>query len=176
LMEGHTIKSFQVSLTDGSRHSKYIVKGQSRRGTGSASLRVKKEAKDSGVKRHRPRILANETDTDDRRAQKRAEHERERAAGKSIQASVQTQGFRDFAGKLFQPNHLIYVHAPVLMHLAMTMLIKSVELSQDRSGSLANLTLVDPRAFKGKGSSKGGGAPGAPADGDTDPAWTEGYP
>lgn len=171
LMEGHTIKSFQVSLTDGSRHSKYIVKGQSRRGTGVSSLRVKKEAKDSGVKRHRPRILANETDTDDRRAQKRAEHEKERGAGKSIQASVQTQGFRDFAGKVFSPNHLIYVHAPVLMHLAMTMLIKSVELSQDRSGSLTNLTLVDPRAFKGKGSK--GGAPGAPADGETDPAWTE---
>lgn len=175
LMEGHTIKSFQVSLTDGSRHSKYIVKGQNRKGTGSSSLRIKKEAKDSGVKRHRPKIIANETDTDNRRASKRADHEKERGAGKSIQASIQTQGFRDFAGKVFTPNHLIYVHAPVLMHLAMTMLIQKVELSQEKSGSLANLTLVDPRAFKGKGGTGKGGAPGAPADGETAPAWVDGY-
>lgn len=175
LMEGFTIKSYQVSITDGSRHSKYIVKGQRRTGTGAASLRVKKESSDSGVKRHRPKIMANETDTDDGRAKKRATHERDRGAGKSVQAAVQTQGFRDFAGQLFEPNRLIYVHSPRLMHLVQTMLIEKVEWSQDKAGSLSQLTLVDPRAYKGKGGGKGS-APGAPAtDEESDKAWTEGY-
>lgn len=173
LMEGHTIKSFQISLTDGSRHSRYIVKGQRRKGTGAAALRIKREAKDPAVKRDRPKVLANETDTDDRRATSRAEHERERAAGNSVQASVQTQGWRDFAGKIFSPNHLIYVHAPTLMHMSETMLIKSVELTQDKSGSLTSLHLVDPRAFKGRGS--GGNVPGRPKKAETDPAWNEGW-
>ena len=150
LMEGRNIKSFQVSLTDNERHSRYIVKGQNRLGTGSASLRIKQEAKDNGVKRPRTRIVAAETDTDDKRAKQRAEHEKDRAAGKSISAAVQTQGFRDLAGQLFEPNRLIYVHAPILMHLSMAMLIQRIEFSQDQSGSLSQLTLVDPRAFKGK--------------------------
>lgn len=181
LLEGHTIKSFQVSLTDGGRHSKYIVKGQNRLGTGSASLRIRQQASDKGVKRNRTKIIAQETDTDPSRAKERAEHERDRAAGKSIAAAVQTQGFRDFAGKLFEPNTLIYVHSPVLMKLAQAMLIERVEFSQDRGGSLTQLTLVDPRAYKGKPQSSsaidepdlreliddGGAETGAP--------WTEGY-
>lgn len=179
LMEGHNILRWQVSLTDGSRHSKYIAKGQGRIGTGKKALRVRKEAKDGGVRRHRPKILANETDTDDKRAQKRAEHEKERGAGKSVQASVETQGFRDFGGQVFSPNRLIYVHSPILMHLVQTMLIERIELSQDNGkgqgggGSIARLGLIDPRAYKGKGGGKGS-APGAPAtDVESDPAWTE---
>ncbi len=177
LLEGQNILRYQVSITDGSRHSKYIAKGQGRLGTGKNSLRIRKEASDGGVKRHRPLILANETDTDTKRAGKRAEHEKERRAGRSVKASVQTQGFRDFAGVVFRPNRIIYVHAPILMHLVQSMLIERVELTQDngKNGSIAKLGLVDPRAYKGKGGGKGS-VPGAPAtDEESDPAWTEGY-
>ena len=192
LMEGRNIKSFQVSLTDAGRHSRYIVKGQNRLGTGTGSLRIKQEVRDSGVKRDRPRIIASELDTDDGRARKRADHEKERAAGKSISAAVQTQGFRDLAGELFAPNRLIYVHAPILMHLSMAMLIERVEFSQDGSGSLTQLTLVDPRAYKGQKQSgmrpssesvpddERWGEEGAvgqqyESEAITDPAWTEGF-
>ncbi len=173
LLEGQNILRCQVSLTDGSRHSKYVAKGQGRLGTGKNNLRIRKEASDGGVKRHRPLILANETDTDTKRAGKRAEHEKERRAGKSVQGSVETQGFRDFSGEVFSPNRLIYVHSPVLMHLVQTMLIERVELTQDngKSGSVAKLGLVDPRAYKGKGGDRGS-APGAPAtDEESDSAW-----
>lgn len=150
LWEGRNIKSCQVSLTDGSRHSKYIVKGQRRTGTGAAALRVKQSASDKGVKRPRTKIMVQETDTDPERARSRAQNEKERQAGRSIAAAIQTQGFRDMKGKLFEPNRLIYVHAPILMHLTKTMLIERVTYTQDRSGSLSELTLVDPRAHKGK--------------------------
>jgi prophage tail gpP-like protein len=172
LLEGQNILEYQVSLTDGSRHSNYLVKGQSRKGIGAGALRIKQQAGDKGVKRHRPKIIANETDTDTKRAKKRAEHEKERGAGRSIQATVKTQGFRDFAGVLFAPNKLIYVHAPILMHLVETMLIEGIQLDQDsKGGSISGLKLIDPRAYKGKGGGKGS-APGAPAtDEESDPAW-----
>jgi len=188
LMEGQNIKSWQVDHNDGSRHSKYIARGQGRTGTGGSRLRVSRSATDSGVRRRRTRVLANETDTDPDRAKKRAEHERDRAAGKSVRGSVQTQGFRDMAGKLFTPNTLIYVHSPILMHLCREMLIESVKFSQDQSGSLTDLQLVDPRAYKGKGagqgrgqaSGRGGGSEdvnvdGVPDGSATDPAWTDGF-
>lgn len=182
LMEGQNIKSFQVDLNDGSRHSKYVARGQGRTGTGASRLRPSGSARDGGVKRRRTRILGNETDTDIGRAGSRAKHERDRAAGKAIRASVQVQGFRDFAGKVFEPNSLVYVHAPILMHLAREMLIEQVRFSQDKSGSLTDIQLVDPKAFKGKGgkgSSVSGAAggtadvnlDGAPDGAATDPAW-----
>jgi prophage tail gpP-like protein len=179
LWEGRNIKSCQVSLTDGSRHSKYIVKGQRRSGTGAASLRIKQEAADRGVKRHRAKVMVQETDTDPDRAQKRANSERDRQAGRSVAASVQTQGFRDFAGQIFEPNRLIYVHSPILMHISQAMLIERVTFTQDgKSGSIAELTLVDPRAHKGRQVGKGfSRAPEAPEieATDTDPAWNDGY-
>ncbi|MFZ4807464.1 MAG: phage baseplate assembly protein [Hyphomicrobiaceae bacterium] len=179
LMEGQNIKSCQVSLTDGSRHSKYIVKGQRRRGTGASALRVKESRNDPGVKRHRPKVLVQETDTDPKRARARAETEANRQAGRSISASVHTQGFRDMAGLLFEPNKLIYVHAPILMHMTQTMLIERVTFTQDaRSGSIAELTLVDPRAHKGKRAGKGGAVDADQPDAEappTDEVWTEGF-
>ncbi len=183
LMEGLNIKSAQFSISDHNRHSKYIVRGQRRHGRDAASLRVRGYSSDSGGKRKRTKILINETDTDQHRADKRAEHERDAAAGNSIRCSIQTQGFRDMAGRLFEPNTIIWVHAPILMHLTMGMLIESLRFSQDdKSGSITELQLVDPRAHKGKG---GGGAQGpgmgdvtgdaSAGAGETDPAWMEGY-
>lgn len=179
LWEGRNIKSCQVSLTDNARHSKYIVKGQRRVGTGAAALRIRQEARDRGVTRPRSRVLVQESDTDPERAQKRANTEKERQAGRSIAGAVQVQGFRDFKGQLFEPNRLIFVHAPILMHLNQIMLIERVTFTQDdRSGSIAELTLVDPRAYQGKNVGRGfSRAPEAPEieETDTDPSWTNGY-
>lgn len=189
-MEGQNIKSCQVDLNDGSRHSKYIARGQGRSGTGAARLRSSGSATDRGVRRRRTRVLANETDSDQGRVRSRARHERDRAAGRSVKAAVQVQGFRDFAGQLFAPNRLIYVHSPILMHLCQTMLIEQVQFSQDnKSGSLCDLQLVDPRAFRGQRPARGTAGQGnqgsndqgdvnhdgAPDGADTDPVWVEGY-
>lgn len=182
LMEGQNIKTFMVDLNDGSRHSKYVARGQSRSGTGATRLRTSGSASDRGVRRRRTRVLANETDSDQGRVRSRARHERDRAAGRSVKAAVQVQGFRDFAGELYTPNRLIYVHAPILMHLATTMLIEQVQFSQDnRSGSLCDLQLVDPRAYRGQRPARGAagqagqGAADSNDQGDTDAAWVEGY-
>ena len=156
LMEGQNIKTCQVSLTDGSRHSKYVVKGQSRHRTGAGALRIRQSSTDPGVRRRRTKIIPHEHDADIGSAQARADQEKERAAGRSVRGTVSVQGFRDMAGLLFEPNKLIYVHSPTLMHLTDTMLIERLTFSQDsKSGSITELGLVNPLAYKGKRSGKG---------------------
>lgn len=166
LMEGQNIKEYSGTLSDENRFKKYKVKGQRRLGVEDQDLEVEETAEDSGGKRNRTRIIVNETDTDPARARERANHEKERAAGRSISCDITTQGFRDFAGKVFEPNYLIYVHSPLLLHISQTMLIESVTLSQHfKQGSLAKLKLVDPRTYKGQKT----------GEGETDNAYTEGY-
>lgn len=156
LIEGANIKRWQVSLSDRDRHSKYTVKGQGRKGTGPAALRVKETADDTDVGRYRPKLLIHEGDTDPKRARKRAEHEKERAAGESIKGQVEVVGWRDDAGQLWTPNRLIYVESPRFMHLQQDMLIEKVSFEQaDGQGSIAKLGLVDPRTYKGKQGRKG---------------------
>lgn len=176
LMEGHNIKAYSGSLTDHNRFASYAVRGQNRIGSADEDLHIEEEARDSGGNRNRRRIIVNETDTDTKRARKRANHEKGRAAGHSVSCSITTQGFRDFAGVLFEPNSLIYVHSPVLLHISQSMLIESLVFRQGAEGSLTELKLVDPRAYNGKAGSGGGLSPdGGALDGETDPAWTAGY-
>lgn len=166
LMEGSNIKEYSGTLSDQGRHKNYKVRGQRRLGAADTDLEIEETATDSGGKRNRTKILVNETDTDPNRARNRAMHEKERCAGRSISCEITTQGFRDFAGQVFEPNHLIYVHSPILLHISQTMLIESVTLSQHfRQGSLAHLNLVDPRTYKGQKT----------GEGETDSAYTEGY-
>ena len=126
-------------------------------------------------------MIVSESDSTPEKAKRRAKHEKERAQGRSIKASVQVQGFRDHHGKLYEPNRTVFVYSPVLMHLVREMLIERVEFSQDsRSGSLTQLTLVDPKAYKGKRTAgdrqrsrsaiEDERETGQP---DTDPAWGE---
>jgi prophage tail gpP-like protein len=152
LIEGRNIRRGSAKLSDDKRHSEIEVKGQGRLGHGDPALRVKRMAMDPGVMRYRPKILINEGDTDDARAQSRADHERDRAQGLAVKATIETQGWRDDGGKLFTPNHLIYVASPTLKIMG-DMLIEKVSLSQDngRDGSIAKLDLVNAKAYGGEG-------------------------
>lgn len=177
LMEGWNIKSYKGALSDEGRFSKYSVRGQRRLGTKDDDLQIEENADDSGGNRSRRRIIINESDTDPKRAKKRADHEKRRAAGASVSCSIVTQGFRDFAGKLFEPNSLIYVHAPILLHISQTMLIENLVFKIDaQKGATTDLRLVDPRAHGGQAGKGGGMAPdGTDLEGDTDEAWTKGF-
>jgi prophage tail gpP-like protein len=177
LVEGVNVEKCKVTLTDKDRFSEYEVRGQRRLGAGEKNLRVRRTARDSRVKRKRKKIIVAESETDDARAQKRADHERERAAGKSTTGTVWVPGCRDDFGDLYSPNRIVYVHAPILMKLSQSMLIETVEWSQDKDspGTQTEIGLVDPRAYKGK-SGGGKGRSGAenwqpPSGAKSDPAW-----
>lgn len=166
LVEGVNILEWSVDFNDQERMSEYSVKGQNRHGTGAENLRIKEQARDSGVKRYRSRIIVHEGDTDKRRARERANHEKESCAGKALRASVTTQGWRDGSGQLWTPNTLIFVASPLLMHLVQDMLIEKIDADQDsKNGTTAKLSLVDPRAYRGRGQN-GKGSSGA---------WNDGY-
>lgn len=159
LIEGVNILEWSVDFDDQNRMSDYTVKGQRREGTGEENLRIKEEAKDSGVRRYRPRTIVHETDTDKGRARERAHHEKERCAGNGTRACITVQGWRDGGGKLWTPNSVVFVNSPILMHLVQDMLIERVDAEQDsKSGTTARLSLVDPRAYRGRGQNGAGSA------------------
>lgn len=162
LTEGENILAWSVSLDDQDRFGDYTVKGQNRHGTNSEALRIKEQQFDRAVRRFRNRLIVNETDTDRARARRRARHERDRSAGKGTKATITVQGWRDAGGALWTPNTLVFVAGPRLLHLEQDMLIENVSFEQDdQGGTIARLSIVDPRAYAGQGQNGKG----------TDPAW-----
>ena len=176
LAEGWNIKKYSGLLSDQGRFKNYKVRGQRRLGSTANDLHIEESDTDQGGNRARTKIVINETDTDPKRARARASHEKERAAGNAVSCSITTQGFRDFGGKLFCPNHIIYVHAPVLLHITQSMLIESLVFKQDaKKGSDCEIRLVDPRAHKGQAGGGEKSPEGKDLGGDTDPAWKKGF-
>ena len=152
LEEGRNILAWSVSLDDQDRFGEYTVKGQNRHGTNAEALRIKEQEFDRSVRRFRNRMIVNETDTDRGRARRRARHEKDRSAGKGKKSTITVQGWRDEGGQLWTPNTIIFVHGPRLLHLVQDMLIENVNFEQDdKGGTIARLSIVDPRAYKGQG-------------------------
>lgn len=149
LIEGHNIRSFKGRFSDEKRHSECEVKGQRRHGTKESDLRIKESAQDSGVKRNRPKILVHEGDTTKERAKRRAQNESDRAQGFSVAATIVVQGWRDDGGKLWEPNHLVFIQSPSLK-LNGDLLIESVNFHQDEKQSWSEIHCVNPKAYQGK--------------------------
>jgi prophage tail gpP-like protein len=150
LIEGHNILKFSGKITDDRRFSETTVKGQRREGVKASDLRVTQRFKDTGIRRYRPKILVQETDTNKDRALRRAQHESERAQGFSVRATIITQGWRDDGGKVWEPNHLVFVQSPSLK-IAGDMLIETVTYTQSsKGGTVSEIGLVHPKAYKGK--------------------------
>lgn len=154
LIEGHNIERYQGQISDQDRNSEVNVKGQNRLGHGDENLRIKETAKDPGVKRYRPKIIVNETDTDKKRARKRADHEQNRRQGFAVRATITTQGWRDDGGKVWEPNNLVNIQS-ALLKISGDLLLESIRLTQDNGGegSLAQLSLVNAKAYGGDGGS-----------------------
>ncbi|MBP2560854.1 prophage tail gpP-like protein [Neorhizobium galegae] len=138
-----------ASFTERDRYSEVKVRGQSSDGVGKAQLRPEATAKDPGIPRHRPLVLWHEGEVTVDRLKKRAEWASNRAAGQSVTASIPVSGWRDAAGKLWQANYLVDVFDDWL-GIEGTMIIKSVTFIQnDTDGTLATLSLADPRSLGG---------------------------
>lgn len=150
LIEGVNLLEAEADHNWSGRHSEYRVRGQRPDGHGPSNLEIERAARDSAVRRHRPLIIVVEEDTDNDRAQTRAKNRKDRAAGASLRATAHTQGFRDMAGTVWEPGYLVYLESPSL-NVQQDMLIEKVNYRQDEGGSIATLSLVDPRAYGNKG-------------------------
>ena len=149
LVEGVNLLTWEADHNWSERHSRYIVRGQKLKGFGADALEIEAIAKDEAVGRNRPLIIIAPDDIDEPRAKREAKHRRDRRAGRSLSANVSVQGFRDDGGEIWEPGRLIYVESAG-MNLQGDMLVESVSFTQDSDGSIAQLGLVDPRAYNGK--------------------------
>jgi prophage tail gpP-like protein len=150
LVQGRTILRGDAVHDWSRRHSKVHVRGQRAFGHGTDALEIEAIANDSAVDRKRPLVIVVEEDTDKDRAKKRAKGRRDRAAGRSLTASVTVQGFRDEGGTLWEPGRLVWVESDVLQ-VQQDMLIEAATFEQNASrGTTTRLELVDPRAYGGK--------------------------
>ncbi len=137
-----------ASFTEKGRYSDVKVRGQTTEGTDKQQLRGQSSAKDSGVKRKRVLIVAHEGEALSGRMKKRAAWQVRRAAGNGTTASIVVSGWRDEAGKLWQPNYLVFVDDDWL-GLNGWMIIKDIDFEQGEM-TKATLSLADPRALGGE--------------------------
>jgi prophage tail gpP-like protein len=158
------LKGATANFTERGRYSEIKVRGQSTGASDKASLRPEVTAKDSGITRRRPLIIAHEGEITPDRMKKRSQWQANRAAGQSVTASLPVTGWRDEAGQLWQRNWLVQVEDDWL-GLSGLMIIKGVSFQQGNEGTKAVLSLADPRALGGENprgkSAAGYGAPGA---------------
>jgi prophage tail gpP-like protein len=77
----------------------------------------------------------------------RARWELNRRIGRSVQARITTDTWRDKAGNLYEPNTLIEVKAPSIKLPQMDLLIAEVSYLKDDQGTHCELLLMPPKAF-----------------------------
>lgn len=156
LIEGQNILEGMSHHNAANRHSTYKVRGQRPFDHGEENLEIEEAAEDNAVKRHRPLIVIEDEDTTKDRAKKRVRNRRDRAAGNALKATIKVQGFRDATGMLWVPGNLVWTESPFL-DIAQDMLIEQVEYAQSEAGSIATLSLTDPRSYGGTGAGGGKG-------------------
>jgi prophage tail gpP-like protein len=163
LMEGVNIKHASAKLSEKHKHDKVHARGQKSKGSGSQSLRLEFIAPDSTVQRYRPKIVIVEGDTDQQRVQQRAQWQVARDAGWCTTAEITVMGWRDGDGNLWDPEKLYYVESQKLK-IAQMMALQHVHFRQNSGdGTIAELSMVDPKALGGKS-----------AGGDSNSAWETG--
>lgn len=150
IIEGQNLLGGRAQHNGANRHSKYKVRGQRPLGHGKDALEIEAVIADAGVDRYRPVIVIEDDDTTQSRAKKRAKGRRDRAAGNALKATIRVQGFRDEAGKLWEPGWLVWTESPFL-DIAQDMLIENVQWTQGPRGSISILSLTDPRSYGGQG-------------------------
>lgn len=157
LVEGENIKSARATNDMKGRHSKIICRGQIQAlddFDATDAFDLEATASDPGIKRHRPLIVHVEDEGHSDSMTARAEWECRRRVAKGLSVVVTVQGWRGPSGKLWTPNVNYPIRSPFL-RLDTVLLCKSVRYAQnDREGTIAEITLVDPAAFDPTGKTK----------------------
>lgn len=151
LIQGRNILEASGTIDWSDRYSDYIVKGQAgyrEETSGEDEAHAVAQTKDAYMTRYRPLIVVNDTETNGANAAERAAWEANTRIGKSAQAQITVQGWRqEPGGALWQPNMRVTVQAPWLT-LAGEMLIRQVTFDKDQTGGTrTRLDIVSPQAF-----------------------------
>lgn len=150
LVEGQNVKEFGVELNGKERFSVYKVTSQGigdTDSTGTTNFRLSARATDSGVKRYRPLVIANESNEDGGTIQQRATYEAIVRAARAGKVTATVQGWRQGDGSLWAPNQLVSVVAPSV-GVYDTLLVCSVAYAlDDQGGSVTTLEMKRKDAF-----------------------------
>jgi prophage tail gpP-like protein len=152
LEQGRNIIRASARLSSNEKFSDYLVLGQSADGSNSADhLQPHARVVDPLVGRYAVKTIVAPAALDNASAKRRAREELLRSYGFDTTASITVPGFRDAAGKVWEPGWSVYVDSPYL-HLDAMMYIQSVEhLQTDQNGTTTTLTLVNPGAYLSDG-------------------------
>lgn len=170
LVEGFApLRKIKLKYSIQHKRSEILVRGQTALGVGEEALRQEQRVKDRTVGRHRPHILFNEGSNTAKELKRRAQWEQLRRSGSGISANVSVSTWRDDAGRLWDPPRLVPLSVPsedLDTDLALSTVVFRQGVGEgDAGGTLADLTLVDPRTLGGKA---GGGAGNGAGDADFD--------
>lgn len=150
LVEGQPpLKKVSVKFSAEGKFSDTIVKGQAARGIGAKDLRQEVKEYDPEVGRYRPIIVFLEGDGTEKDLKNRAQWERLRRSGSGTSVSTTLNTWRDEGGDLWEPGRLIAMQFPS-ERIDQDFTLSTVTFTQNASGTIAVLTLVDPRAHGGK--------------------------
>ena len=179
LVLGQNIISGSATISMAKRFSRYVVKGQRAIGSSAGQSEaaegdqpadiqtsLQAVALDPAVTRYRPRVTIAEAQLDQAGMQRRANWERNYAAGRGTECTVVVPGFRTQGSDLWAINTLVNVNIPWLQ-IAQDLLIVGVTMKMDSiSGRTTTLRLApaegytpDPgqvRLRKQKGHGQGG--------------------
>ncbi|WP_406867213.1 phage baseplate assembly protein [Paraburkholderia fungorum] len=103
---------------------------------------------DPGVPRNRPKVIIAEGVYGGQvLAAERAKWEKARRAGRGFAVRLTTDGWRDSAGALYEPNTLVTLDIPSLKLNGKTWVIADITYTKSMQGTKAMLTCMPPNAF-----------------------------
>lgn len=151
LEQGYNILAASGAIDASQRYSDYVVKAQAgytEFSDGEGEAHIVGTTTDAGVKRYRPLMIVAEANGTTKTAIDRAVWESKVRLGRSAQASVTVQGWRQKpGGALWAPNTIARIRSSWL-RIDGDMLIRQVTYRRDlNNGTICDLDLVSPEAY-----------------------------
>lgn len=149
LREGLNVQAASFELDLSERFAEIVVRGQSFGSDetyGPPAAHIEGRARDLQIRAARRLLVVAEAAVSVEAAQARAEWEATVRAARSEKVSVSTAGWTSNTGALWVPNTRVQCYLPSV-RLDGPLLVNTVRLSQDESGSRADLELVRPDAY-----------------------------
>ncbi|MEX2630034.1 MAG: hypothetical protein WD341_08860 [Tistlia sp.] len=150
LRVGDNVLSGEAVYSQRDRFSTYVIKGQQPGDDAwgeTTAAHVRAEARDPGIRRHRPMTLIADQPGGEASQQARVEWEARTRAARGRRVEISVQGWRQGeAGPLWRPNVLVDCHHPDL-GVETDLLVSSVTFERGGNGTITRLSLLPADAF-----------------------------
>ncbi|MFN3883276.1 MAG: phage baseplate assembly protein [Rhodocyclaceae bacterium] len=150
IVQGENLLSAEADDDWTQRFNHYTVKAQSTSllaDDAYGASRIRGEATDRGVNRHRPYLVIAEGVADTTAARERAMWEAAVRAGRAVTVTAVVQGWRQADGALWPLNGLCPVKIPSL-DIDDTLLITALRFTYGAQGSTTEISMTRPDAFR----------------------------